>query len=65
MHFDLQITIHIAYIGAKNWFIYFYFFCSRPTGSAEVYFSESSMKDGFGLRFVYKFINMPFLMLQV
>lgn len=37
---------------------------NRPTGSAEVYYTESSMKDGFGLQFTYKFLNMPFLMLQ-
>jgi len=36
----------------------------RPVGSAEVYFSESSMKDGFGLKFIYKYLNMPFLILQ-
>ncbi|XP_066935347.1 rab-like protein 6 [Clytia hemisphaerica] len=36
----------------------------RPSGSAEVYFTESSMKDSFGLQYVHNFLNMPFLMLQ-
>lgn len=36
----------------------------RPSGSAEVYFTEASMKHGFGLQFIYKFLNMPFLILQ-
>lgn len=37
----------------------------RPSGSAEVYFTETSMKDGFGLQYIHSFLNMPFLMLQV
>ncbi|XP_057290703.1 rab-like protein 6 [Hydractinia symbiolongicarpus] len=36
----------------------------RPSGSAEVYFTEASMKHGFGLQFIYRFLNMPFLILQ-
>ncbi|XP_065646969.1 rab-like protein 6 isoform X3 [Hydra vulgaris] len=36
----------------------------RPSGSAEIYFCECSVKEGFGLSFIYKFLNMPFLILQ-
>eukprot|EP00794_Sanderia_malayensis_P016000 gene16000-17611_t len=36
----------------------------RPVGSAEVNFAESSMKDGFGLQYLYRFLNIPFLILQ-
>eukprot|EP00795_Rhopilema_esculentum_P010594 gene10594-19332_t len=36
----------------------------RPVGSAEVNFVESSLKNGFGLRYLYQFLNMPFLILQ-
>uniref|UniRef100_H2YS55 RAB, member RAS oncogene family-like 6b n=1 Tax=Ciona savignyi TaxID=51511 RepID=H2YS55_CIOSA len=36
----------------------------RPPGSAGVSFLETSMKEGFGLKYIHKFINMPFLLLQ-
>lgn len=39
-------------------------YLDRPAGSAEVYFTESSMKDGFGLQYIHNFLNMPFLLLQ-
>jgi len=37
----------------------------RPAGSAEVYYTETSMKNGFGLQYIHSFLNMPFLILQV
>jgi len=36
----------------------------RPLGSAEINFVESSLKNGFGLRYLYQFLNIPFLILQ-
>ncbi|XP_039269657.2 rab-like protein 6 [Styela clava] len=36
----------------------------RPHGSASVMFYESSMRNGFGLKYVHKFFNMPFLLVQ-
>jgi hypothetical protein len=32
--------------------------------SAEIRYSESSMRNGFGLRFLHKFLNLPYLILQ-
>lgn len=37
----------------------------RSPGSAEVRYAEASMRNGFGLKYIYKFFNLPFLYLQV
>ena len=37
---------------------------SREPGSAEVRYSEASMRNGFGLKLIHKFFNLPFLQLQ-
>ncbi|XP_063424515.1 rab-like protein 6 isoform X3 [Mytilus trossulus] len=36
----------------------------RPEGSGEVRYAESSMCNGFGLRYMHKFFNLPYLQLQ-
>ncbi|XP_063234943.1 rab-like protein 6 [Bacillus rossius redtenbacheri] len=36
----------------------------RPAGSAQVRHAESSMRNGFGLKLLHKFFNLPFLQLQ-
>ncbi|KAL3191875.1 hypothetical protein MRX96_059383 [Rhipicephalus microplus] len=36
----------------------------RPSGSAQIRYAESSLRNGFGLRFLYKWFNLPFLQLQ-
>ncbi|KAL5250434.1 hypothetical protein ACHWQZ_G016232 [Mnemiopsis leidyi] len=36
----------------------------RPSDAAAVYYMEASMKDGFGLKYLYRFFNVPFLELQ-
>ncbi|CAC5424150.1 Rab-like protein 6 [Mytilus coruscus] len=36
----------------------------RPEGSGEVRYAESSMCNGFGLRYLHKFFNLPYLQLQ-
>lgn len=38
-----------------------YSYYSRP---AEVLYGESSMRNGFGLRLLHKFLGLPFLRLQ-
>ena len=37
----------------------------RPEGSAQVRYAESSMRNGFGLKYLHMFFNLPFLQLQV
>ncbi|XP_076822386.1 rab-like protein 6 isoform X2 [Clavelina lepadiformis] len=37
---------------------------NRPPGSAGIFFLESSMENGFGLKYIHKFFNLPFLLLQ-
>ena len=37
----------------------------RSPGSAQVRYAEASMRNGFGLKYIYKFFNLPFLYLQV
>lgn len=37
---------------------------SRPPRSAQVRYAESSMRNGFGLKLLHKFFNLPFLQLQ-
>ena len=37
----------------------------RPRGSSYVHYAESSMKNGFGLKYLHRFFNIPFLQLQV
>ncbi|KAH9360064.1 hypothetical protein HPB48_020276 [Haemaphysalis longicornis] len=37
----------------------------RPPGSAQIRYAESSLRNGFGLKFLYKWFNLPFLQLQV
>lgn len=41
---------------------FFFFAICRRT--AEVLYGESSMRNGFGLRFLHKFLSLPFLQLQ-
>ncbi|XP_063686865.1 rab-like protein 6 isoform X2 [Bolinopsis microptera] len=36
----------------------------RPSDAAAVYYMEASMLDGFGLKYLYRFFNVPFLELQ-
>ncbi|ESO86528.1 hypothetical protein LOTGIDRAFT_194959, partial [Lottia gigantea] len=36
----------------------------RPEGSGQVRYAESSMRNGFGLRYLHLFFNLPFLQLQ-
>lgn len=36
----------------------------RPAGAAHVLVCEASMRNGFGLKFVHRFLNVPFLALQ-
>lgn len=36
----------------------------RPAGCAQVRYAESSLRNGFGLKFLYKWFNLPFLQLQ-
>lgn len=43
---------------------YFIESCERPPGSAQVRYAESSMRNGFGLKLLHKFFNLPFLQLQ-
>lgn len=45
-----------------------YWYClvfSRPMGSSYIHYAESSMKNGFGLKYLHRFFNIPFLQLQV
>ncbi|XP_023696387.1 rab-like protein 6 isoform X2 [Paramormyrops kingsleyae] len=37
---------------------------SRPLGSSYIHYAESSMKNGFGLKNLHRFFNIPFLQLQ-
>ncbi|XP_070176938.1 rab-like protein 6 isoform X2 [Littorina saxatilis] len=36
----------------------------RPEGSGQVRYAESSMRNGFGLKYLHLFFNLPFLQLQ-
>lgn len=36
----------------------------RPEGYAQIRYAESSMRNGFGLKYLHKFLNLPFLQLQ-
>lgn len=37
---------------------------NRPPGASYVHYAESSMKNGFGLKYLHRFFNIPFLQLQ-
>ncbi|XP_071510401.1 rab-like protein 6 isoform X2 [Diadema antillarum] len=43
---------------------YFIKTLDRPPGSAYIKVAESSMKNGFGLKYLHSFFNIPFLQLQ-
>lgn len=36
----------------------------RDSDAAEIRYAESSMRNGFGLKYIHKFFNLPFLQLQ-
>jgi len=36
----------------------------RKPGSGEIRYCESSMRNSYGLKFIHKFFNLPFLQLQ-
>ncbi|KAK3700092.1 hypothetical protein QZH41_015043, partial [Actinostola sp. cb2023] len=36
----------------------------RPDRSPPIHYAESSMKNGFGLKYIHTFLNFPFLLLQ-
>ncbi|XP_027018632.1 rab-like protein 6 isoform X2 [Tachysurus fulvidraco] len=36
----------------------------EPLGSSYIHYAESSMKNGFGLKYLHRFFNIPFLQLQ-
>lgn len=38
---------------------------NRPPGSSYFRYAESSMKNSFGLKYLHRFFNIPFLQLQV
>ena len=40
-------------------------FWIRPDRCPPVHYAETSMKNGFGLKYIHKFLNLPFLLLQV
>ena len=57
----------LAYIISESLFVIsvnLYFFL-RPDRSPPVHYAETSMKNGFGLKYIHKFLNLPFLLLQV
>ncbi|XP_019909274.3 rab-like protein 6 isoform X3 [Esox lucius] len=37
---------------------------NRPPGSSYIHYAEASMKNGFGLKYLHRFFNIPFLQLQ-
>ncbi|XP_011403974.2 PREDICTED: rab-like protein 6 [Amphimedon queenslandica] len=37
---------------------------NRPEGAADIRYAESCMKNGYGLRYLHKFLSIPFLQLQ-
>lgn len=41
------------------------FIYSRVEGSGKIRYAESSMRNGFGLKYLHMFFNLPFLQLQV
>jgi len=43
----------------------FVFSTYRPEGAAEIRYAECSLKNGFGLMHLHKFLSVPFLQLQV
>ncbi|KAK9747230.1 Ras family [Popillia japonica] len=44
--------------------ILYYIESLSETRSAQIRYTESSMRNGFGLKFLHKFFNLPFLQLQ-
>lgn len=37
----------------------------RGENGGEVRYAEASMRNGFGLKYIHKFFNLPFIQLQV
>lgn len=43
---------------------YYCLFCLRPTGKGQIRYTEASMSNGFGLKYLHKYFCIPFLQLQ-
>ncbi len=61
-HAKLLWIMYACHVYFSNLIILFHF---RPPGSSYIHYAESSMKNGFGLKYLHRFFNIPFLQLQV
>lgn len=59
LYIKISFTVEIFYLSK----IVFYNFFRGPN-AAQVRYGESSMRNGFGLKLLHKFFNLPFLQLQ-
>lgn len=58
---DWYVTVPVFFLLKSS----VYYSVSRSSGSGVIRYAESSMRNGFGLKYLHMFFNLPFLQLQV
>ena len=57
--------VHVLFLEVRACMMHNDGFRARGEQGSPIKYCEASMRNGFGLKYVHKFFNLPFLQLQV